>query len=109
MDEFLALVLHDIESSVEIGAIYNPVLIYKNVSRMKHTRPVGSRVDKARRRRRDHGAHLDRVILVPYVEDPNPGVLVGGKDQFRADEGTRPVLVNVVRTEMSTNGPVIGI
>jgi hypothetical protein len=46
MDEFLALVLHDIESSVEVSAIDDPVLIYKNVGGMKHPRPVGSRVDK---------------------------------------------------------------
>jgi hypothetical protein len=76
---------------------------------MKHTGAIWAWIDQACRRRRDHRAHLNRAILVAYVEDPNSSVLIGSEDQFRADEAFRAVLMNVVRAEMSAHSPVIGI
>jgi hypothetical protein len=36
-----ALVLHDVESSIIVGAVHDPVPVYKNVGGTEHSRAVG--------------------------------------------------------------------
>jgi hypothetical protein len=43
----------------------------------------------------------NRAILVAYVEDPNSSGLIGGEDQFRADEAFR---INATKGDRSNSG-----
>ena len=102
------IVLHDVQAgAAPIGAVAKAVLVDEDVGRVQDDGPVGARVDQLLRRRRHAGADLDGAELVADVVDPDAGVLVGGEDQRRALETARPVLVNVVRAEMSTDGDIV--
>ena len=47
-----AFVLDDIEAGVEVGRVAEAILVDIDVGGVQHPRPIGSRVDPARRRRR---------------------------------------------------------
>src|SRR5438270_11787426 len=78
---------------------------------MQHDRPVWTRVDESLWRRRHASADLDRAELVAYVVNAHASVLICGEYQPRTLETAGPVLMNIVRSEMSANRdivPVIG-
>src|SRR5579862_8807210 len=100
-----ARIFHDVEpGAAPVGAVAEAVPVDEDVGGMEDNRPVRARVDELLRRRRDAGADLDRAELVTDVVNPDAGILVGGEDQLAALEAARPVLMDVVRAEMASDG-----
>src|SRR5882757_7204285 len=104
------LVLHDVQAgAAPVGAVANAVPVDEHVGRMQDDRPIGTRVDQFLRSRRHAGADLDRTELVADVVNPHSRVLVGGEDQRGTLETARPVLVNVMRPQMSTDRDIVPV
>src|SRR6185312_16014230 len=100
--------LENVQSSIVVGAVDQAGGIDAHVGRLDNLGAVGTVVDHARRFRRHQGADLFGPVRIANVERAYAGVLIGGKDQLGAHEGARPVLVDVVRTEVPAPARVVG-
>jgi len=54
-------------------------------------------------------ADFARPVRIADVEGAHPRVLVGGEDELRAHEASRPVLVDVVRSEVAALAHIVGL
>src|SRR5271169_5660792 len=96
--EWSARVFHDVQTgAAPIRAVRDSILVDEDIGGVQHHRPVGPRIHQLLRRGRNAGTDLYGLVGVADVIDANPGVLVGGENQFGALKAARAVLVHVVR------------
>src|SRR5579875_2498135 len=98
----------DAKSLAMVGGKYQAVAVNEDVTHLDHRLPARFRIRHPERWRNER-SDLDRSIFVSDIEHPEPGMLVGREDEFRADKGARPVLMDVVRSEMTAFRLVVGV
>src|SRR5262245_61741894 len=88
-------VFEDIETSVVVSDVEQPVATYEDVAGLNLLLAGWARIEHLLRRWRRIKRHLPRLKLIANVEDAHACVLVGGEDQLGALERAWPVLVQV--------------
>jgi len=101
--------LQDVKSGVVVGEVHHALRIDEAVGGLDDLRPVGTRVEHALGIGRHEEPGLARLERILDVEHPDASIVIGGKDEARALEGTRPVLPEIVRSEIAAFGAVIGL
>src|SRR5580693_2919724 len=95
------------KAGVEVRDVAERVLVDEDVSRMQHDRAIRPRVYPQGGWRRHEAAHFLWPELVLDVVHAQARVLVCGEDQLLADEGARPIFVDVVRPEMTADLEIV--
>src|SRR3984893_1381121 len=101
--------LQDVKSGVVVGEVHHALRIDEAVGGLDDLRPVGTRVEHALGIGRHEEPGLARLERILNVEHPDASIVIGGKDEARALEGTRPVLPEIMRPEIAAFGAVIGL
>src|SRR5262249_6662184 len=97
----------DVEAGVVVGAVEEAGGIDEHVGGLDDPRAIGPVIHHARGRRRHQCADFVRPVRITDIEGPHARILVGGKDQLRADEAPGPVLVKIVRTEVAALAHIV--
>ena len=98
----LSLVFENVEASVIVCDVEQTFPIHEHVAGLNDLGALGSRIEHLLWRWRNEESHLFGSERVFHIEDAHARVLVGGEDDLRTLEAVGAILVQVMRTEVST-------
>src|SRR5262249_25020325 len=103
----LTLELQDIEAGIGIGQIHHALRVDEAVVRLDDLRSTRARVKHALGVRRHVIADLARLEGIVDIVSSNTRIVIRRKDEARALDPARPVLPEVVRTEIAALGAIV--
>src|SRR6266567_543943 len=104
-----AFIFEHVQASVPVAGVDHSIPRHIDIGCFGGERDVGPRIYQPGWRRRQPKRQLLRRKLIFEVEHADAAGIVGGKNGFLALEGTRSVLMEIMRTEGAGGGAIVTI